>query len=112
MVISSLAFYLYIIFAALGGFAVGVWIQRFFVWYPFGQHPLTGREAMIGKSAVVAMVKPAYMEVRFNSQIWRAITSDQEPLEVGDSVVIHEVRSNILVVGTTPVLNTQKKRYT
>lgn len=98
MVISRLLLSLYILIAVLGGFALGAWIQRIFVWYPFGLHPMTGKEAMLGKEATITMVKPNYMEVRFDSQIWKARPFSPMELKPGEKVVIRDVTSNTLVV--------------
>lgn len=89
---------LYIVIAAVGGFALGLWIERMFVWYPFGQHPLTGKESMIGKEAIITMVKPGYTEVRYNSQLWQAQILGNQDLRQGSRVVIRDVLSNRLLV--------------
>lgn len=98
LIIAKYVLVLYISLAVVGGFALGVWIQRLFVWYPFGLNPLTGSESMIGKQAIVTLVKPNYMEVRFDSQIWKARLIGSSKVEQGDSVEIKDVFSNTLMV--------------
>ncbi|AKA49649.1 hypothetical protein IX51_11655 [uncultured archaeon] len=98
VIISEYVLVLFISLSIVGGFALGVWVQRLFVWYPFGLNPLTGREAMIGKSATVTLVKQGYIEVKFDSQIWKARVIGSNYAEKGDTVVIRDVISNTLLV--------------
>ncbi len=98
MILSEYVLALYITLAVVGGFALGLWVERLFVWYPFGLKPLTGRESMLGKIAVVTLVKPTYMEVKFDSQIWKAKFIGGSPPDIGETVQIREVISNTLVV--------------
>lgn len=89
---------LYLALAIVGGFALGLWVERLFVWYPFGLKPLTGKESMIGKNAAVILVKSAYIEVKIDSQIWKARALGSNIPEKGDSVVVRDVISNTLLV--------------
>lgn len=77
---------------------MGVWVQRVFVWYPFGVNPLTGKESMVGGLAEIRMVKPNYVEVKYDSQLWKARVINGGQISIGDQVVIKDVISNTLVV--------------
>ncbi len=105
MQVSLYEIYLYVAIAGFGGFWLGAWVQRMFVWYPFNQNPLTGKESMIGKKAVVSLVKPGYLEVIFDSRAWKAKTAPSARLEKGEMVLITDVVSNTLVVAPLRELN-------
>lgn len=89
---------LYIAVSTLGGFLIGVWLQRIFVWYPFGLKPLTGKESMVGKKAAVTLVKPSYIEVKIDSQIWKARVIGANRPKAGETVTVKDVISNTLLV--------------
>ncbi len=98
LAVSIFEFYLYLAIALIGGFWLGAWVQRLFVWYPFGSGPLTGRESMVGKIATVAFVKPNYFEVVYDSRIWKATSLEGVPVQKDEKVVIRDVHSNTLIV--------------
>lgn len=53
---------------------------------------------MIGKTAIVSMVRPGYLEVRYEAQTWKARIIGNNDTFRGDTVVIKDVISNTLVV--------------
>lgn len=108
MIISVYQIYLYVAIAAIGSFWLGAWIQRLFVWYPFSQNPLTGKESMIGKHATVSLVKPGYIEVIFDSRAWKAKTAYSVELSTDQTVMIRDVISNTLIV--VPLSGNKKKK--
>lgn len=98
MIVTEYSLALYIAISIVGGFLLGVWLQRIFVWYPFGLKPLTGKESMVGKKAAVTLVKPSYIEVKIDSQIWKARVIGTNHPKMGDMVTVKDVMSNTLLV--------------
>lgn len=77
---------------------VGGWIGRFLTRYPFGRSSVTGIEGMKGRVVEITAIRTDYIEVRLESQIWRAqVTNDIKP-EVGMKAKINDVKGNILYV--------------
>ncbi len=58
--------------------------------------PVVGKRAMIGDPAVVVSVKEGQMEVDYQGEIWRAVSS--QPLHVDQKVIIEGVEGLILRV--------------
>lgn len=98
MQISQTAFLLYSLIILLVGGALGAWITRLLMRYPFGRNPLTGKDAYVGKKAVVVNKKPGLLRVSINSQVWNAESSDLESIKVGDTVIVMGMDSLTLKV--------------
>jgi membrane protein implicated in regulation of membrane protease activity len=60
------------------------------------QRPAIGRRAMIGGQAVVVKVEEGDIEVDYEGEIWRAVST--EPLHQGQHVIIKGVEGLILRV--------------
>ncbi len=89
---------LYIIIFLIIGFALGAWITRLLLRYPFGRKPLTGTPSMVGQKGKVSAKSPNYTEVKVNSQFWRAENTGTGELKVGDAIVVKDVNNLTLLV--------------
>lgn len=98
MVISQFTFYLYALIFMLVGGAIGAWLTRILLRYPFGRNPLTGKGALIGRTGTVVNKKPNLLRVAVNSQVWNAEATDMASIENGDSVMIQDVDNLTLKV--------------
>ena len=58
--------------------------------------PVMGRRAMIGDSAMVVSVKEGEVEVDYQGEIWRAVSS--QPLRIDQKVIIEAVEGLVLRV--------------
>jgi membrane protein implicated in regulation of membrane protease activity len=58
--------------------------------------PITGKRAMVGDPAIVVSVKEGEVEVDYQGEIWRAISS--QPLQADQKVIIEGVEGLILRV--------------
>lgn len=98
MLISYNTLILYTVIFLLVGAAIGSWITRTLLRYPFGQGPLTGKDAMIGKNAKVLDKRRAILRVAINSQVWNAESTDFEMISKGDLVRVTAVENLTLKV--------------
>lgn len=98
MQISQTTFLLYALIFLLVGGALGAWITRLLMRYPFGRNPLTGKDAYVGRKAVVVNKKPGLLRVSINSQVWNAECSDMDSIKVGDAVVVMDMDNLTLKV--------------
>jgi len=64
------------------------------------RRPVIGRRAMIGDRAVVVSLKEGEVEVEYQGEIWRAVSS--QPLRAGQKVVIEGVEGLTLRVKPAP----------
>ncbi len=80
------------------GAAIGSWVTRLLLRYPFGRDPMTGREAMIGQKARVVVKKNGYLRVFLNSQVWTAESPDYDDINKDDFVVIRAVDNLTMTV--------------
>ncbi len=89
-----------LILDAIVFFFIGAWFSRFYLRHPFRRKPVTGRDAMIGKTGIVVnLTKNKFYEVSVDSQIWRALPlQNDEHFQKGDEVIIKDVRSLVLYV--------------
>jgi membrane protein implicated in regulation of membrane protease activity len=62
--------------------------------------PIMGKGAMIGDRAIVVRVEGSDIEVQYEGEIWRAISS--QPLQSGQKVMIEGVEGLTLRVKPTP----------
>ena len=77
---------------------VGGWIGRFLTRYPFGRSSVTGIEGMKGRVVEITAIRGDFIEVRLESQIWRAqVVNDVKP-EPGMKARIIDVKGNVLYV--------------
>ncbi|MCW6170517.1 MAG: NfeD family protein [Thermoplasmatales archaeon] len=89
---------MYSILLIIIGFLVGAWITRLLLRYPFGRHPVTGKETLIGMRGVVVRSTDDLMEVKLNNkQIWRAMSADGHKISTGTDVMVKNV-DNLTVV--------------
>ncbi len=98
MQVSQTAFILYTLIFLLVGGALGAWLTRLIMRYPFGRNPLTGKDSYIGRKAVVVGKKPAFLRVSVNSQVWNAECSDLDSVRIGDSVIVMDMDNLTLKV--------------
>lgn len=98
MQVSVDTFLLAAVILMLVGAALGAWVTRILLRYPFGRNPMTGNDALIGKKARVVGKKNGYLRVFINSQVWSAETSDIDAVGKGDFVVIRAVDNLTLTV--------------
>lgn len=89
---------LYIVIFLIIGFALGAWITRLLLRYPFGRKPLTGAPAMVGLKGRVSAMTPNYTEVKVNSQFWRAENIGTSDLKIGDEIIVKNVNNLTLLV--------------
>ena len=68
--ITEETFIITVFLVAILTFFFGAWLGRFLVRYPFGRGPVTGKESMVGRYAIVTAVKEDEYEVSLDSQIW------------------------------------------
>jgi len=64
------------------------------------RRPIIGKRAMTGDQAVVIRVDGDNVEVEYEGEIWRAVSS--QPLQAGQKVMIEGVEGLILRVKPTP----------
>ncbi len=98
MLYSESTLTLYIVIFLIIGFALGAWITRLLLRYPFGRKPLTGATSMVGQKGKVSAKTPNYTEVKVNSQFWRAENIGTGDLNVGDDIVVKNVNNLTLLV--------------
>lgn len=98
MQISDNTLILYVLIFMLTGGAIGSWLTRLLIRYPFGQRPLTGKDAMIGKRAVVVGKKGKRLRVAINSQVWNAEAESPERIGIGERVSVVSVENLTLQV--------------
>ena len=98
MQVSQTTFILYALIFLLVGGALGAWITRLIMRYPFGRNPLTGKDSYIGRKAVVVGKKHGILRVSLNSQVWNAECSDIDSVRIGDSVVVMDMDNLTLKV--------------
>ena len=98
MAYSESTLILYIVIFLIIGFALGAWITRLLLRYPFGRKPLTGATSMVGQKGKVSAKTPNYTEVKVSSQFWRAENLGTDDLNVGDDIVVKNVNNLTLLV--------------
>ncbi len=98
MQVSVETFLIAAVILMLVGAAMGAWITRILLRYPFGRNPMTGKEALIGRKARVVDKKNGYLRVFINSQVWTAESPDIGAIEKGDFVLIRAVDNLTLTV--------------
>lgn len=98
MAYSESTLILFIIIFLIIGFALGAWITRLLLRYPFGRKPLTGAPSMVGLKGKVSAVTPNYTEVKVSSQFWRAENIGTGELKVGDEILVKNVNNLTLLV--------------
>lgn len=98
MQLSQNTLILYTVIVLLAGFAIGSWITRMLLRYPFGARPMTGKDAMIGKKGRIVDKKNGYLRVFINSQVWTAECREIETLGIGDTVTVKSVDNLTLTV--------------
>ena len=98
MLYSESTLILYIVIFLIIGFALGAWITRLLLRYPFGRKPLTGATSMVGQKGRVSAKTPNYTEVKVSSQFWRAENIGVGELNVGDEVIVKNVNNLTLLV--------------
>lgn len=91
MQISQTTLVLYALILLLVGAAIGAWVTRLIMKYPFGRNPLTGRDTFVGKKAVVVNKKPKILRVAINSQVWNAECEEMESVRIGDTVTVMDM---------------------
>jgi membrane protein implicated in regulation of membrane protease activity len=64
------------------------------------RRPAIGRRAMIGDRATVVRAEGSDIEVEYQGEIWRAVSS--QPLQADQKVMIEEVEGLILRVKSAP----------
>jgi membrane protein implicated in regulation of membrane protease activity len=64
------------------------------------RRPIIGKRAMIGDQAIVVRAEADEVEVDYQGEIWRAISS--QPLQVDQKVIIERVEGLILKVKPVP----------
>jgi membrane protein implicated in regulation of membrane protease activity len=64
------------------------------------RRPIIGKRAMIGDQAIVVRAQADEVEVDYQGEIWRAISS--QPLQVGQKVIIEGVEGLIMKVKPVP----------
>lgn len=98
MQISLNTLVLYTAIVLLLGFGIGSWVTRTLLRYPFGAHPLTGKDALIGLRGRVVDKKEGYLRVFVNSQVWTAESAHFNSINRGDRVTVKEVDNLTLTV--------------
>lgn len=98
MAVSDSTFDLTIVLVAILFFFIGAWLGRLFVRYPFGHGPYTGREAMVGESAIVKAVKEDGYEISCDSQIWSAIPAEGYTFSMDEKVKIIGTKGIKLII--------------
>ncbi|AAT44092.1 NfeD family protein [Picrophilus oshimae] len=81
-------------------FFIGAWFSRFYLRHPFRRKPVTGKDAMIGKTGIVVNItKNNFYEVSVDSEIWRALPLEKnDKFQKGDEVIIKDIRSLVLYI--------------
>jgi len=88
---------------ALPLYVIGVIISLTIYWKIFlaqRRRPIIGRRAMIGDHAVVVRAEADKIEVDYQGESWRAVSS--QPLQTGQKVIIEGVEGLILRVKPIP----------
>ncbi len=89
----------YSILLIIIGFLIGAWITRLLLRYPFGRHPVTGKETLIGMTGTVTKSTPDIIEVKLsNKQVWRAISVDGHKIPLGTSIRVKNVDNLTVIV--------------
>jgi len=90
---------IYSILLIIIGFLIGAWLTRLLLRYPFGRHPVTGKETLIGMTGTVTKSTPELTEVKLsNKQVWRAMSVDGHKIPVGTSIRVKNVDNLTVVV--------------
>ena len=84
----ALSLYAIILAGALGMYWKIILAQRL--------RPLVGEKAMVGDRAIVVRLKGNYVQVDYEGEIWRAVSS--QPLHQGQQVIIESVEGLTLRV--------------
>ncbi len=108
MAYSESTLILYVVIFLIIGFALGAWITRLLLRYPFGRKPLTGAPSMVGLKGKVSAVTPNYTEVKVSSQFWRAENIGSGELKVGDEILVKNVNNLTLLVEKVEPENSAK----
>ncbi len=53
---------------------------------------------MVGLKGKVSAISPNYLEVKVNSQYWRAENMGTEQLKVGDEIIVKNINNLTLIV--------------
>jgi len=88
---------------ALPLYVIGVVISLAIYWKIIlaqRRQPIIGKRAMIGDQAVVVRAEADEVEVDYQGEIWRAVSS--QPLHVDQNVIIEAVEGLILRVKPAP----------
>ena len=88
---------------ALPLYVIGVIISLSIYWKIIQaqrRRPVIGKRAMIGDQAVVVRAQADEIEVDYQGEIWRAVSS--QPLQSGQKVIIEGVEGLILRVRPAP----------
>ncbi|OWP57033.1 MAG: hypothetical protein B2I17_02370 [Thermoplasmatales archaeon B_DKE] len=96
--VSEGTFFITVIIVAIITFFVGAWLGRFLVRYPFGRGPVTGKESIVGRYAIVTLVKEDEYEVSVDSQKWAAIPSENAKFEQDEKVKIIGIKGLKLII--------------
>ena len=96
--ISEQTFLITILLVAVLTFFFGAWLGRFLVRYPFGRGPVTGKESMVGRYAIVTQVKEGEYEVSLDSQIWSALPSENSKFDQGEKVKVIGIKGLKLII--------------
>ncbi len=84
---------------ALPLYVMGVIISLAIYWkiiQALRKMPVMGKRAMIGHQAIVVSVEGSDIEVQYEGEIWRAVSS--QPLQAGQKVMIEGVEGLTLTV--------------
>ena len=65
-------------------------------WQALRKPPVTGDQAMVGKTAVVLQANHEHLEVRYEGEIWQAVSD--KALQAGQEVIIRKVAGLVLLV--------------
>ena len=96
--ISEETFIITVFLVAILTFFFGAWLGRFLVRYPFGRGPVTGKESMIGRYAIVTSVKEDEYEVSLDSQIWSALPAENLKFSPGEKVKVIGIKGLKLII--------------
>ncbi len=91
-------FYISLILVAIVFFFIGAWFYRLLLWYPRGGRSVTGTKSMLGKTGQIVSNNGTTSVVRVDGQNWNASNINTEKLEVGDMVIVRQVKGLYLSV--------------
>ncbi|MCL4341180.1 MAG: hypothetical protein M1431_03685 [Candidatus Thermoplasmatota archaeon] len=94
----SLTLILEIWIALMVVFFFGFWLGRVMARWKLIKGPMTGKESMIGKIGVVVRNQKSYVEARFDSQLWKIVSDNDDLLLPGTQVKIADIDGNSLRV--------------